>query len=108
MPEMHFLVEWPNGTRENCYSPSYVVEEYITEGQDYPVSDFVERVGRALHVASERVRARYGFACSSALDQLARLESVMAELSAANVTGPVKVLAFDKHPPRDARTNANY
>jgi uncharacterized repeat protein (TIGR04042 family) len=30
----------------------------------------------ALNVASERVRAKFGFACSMALDQLAAIEAV--------------------------------
>ncbi len=33
---------------------------------DYTVADFVERSGRALAEASDRVRARFGFACTSA------------------------------------------
>ena len=106
MPEMHFLIEWPNGRAQNCYSPSYVVDEYIAPGQDYSVPEFLERVGQALHVASERVRARYGFACSVALDQLASLNVAAGELSSEDTRGRVKVLAFDKHPPRDARAES--
>jgi putative flavoprotein involved in K+ transport len=103
MPEMHFLVEWPNGERETLYSPSYVVDDHLTVGQDYPISDFLERVGRALRSASDRVEARYGFACSSALDQLRAIEAVANGVSPTYRDGRVKVLAFDKHPPRDAR-----
>lgn len=101
MPEMHFWIEWPDGHRERCYSPSYVVEEHLVEGQGYAVGEFLDRAGRALHEASERVRAKYGFACSSALDQLAALESSAERL--ASREGQVRVLAFEKHRPRDAR-----
>jgi uncharacterized repeat protein (TIGR04042 family) len=59
-----------------------------------------------LNLASERVRERYGFACSSALDQLAALEQASAELSAEQQGGSVKVLDFQKHPPRNARANS--
>jgi uncharacterized repeat protein (TIGR04042 family) len=100
---MHFLIEWPDGSRESCYSPSYVVEEHVAVGQAYPVSEFLDRIGRALREASERVRARYGFACSSALDQLERLRMRADALPQAIRGGPIKVVAFDKHPPRDAR-----
>jgi uncharacterized repeat protein (TIGR04042 family) len=103
MPEMHFLIEWPDGRRDRCYSPSYVVAEHIEVGGEYAVADFVARAARALNLASDRVRERYGFACSSALDQLARLEAAAGALSPADRARPVKVLAFDKHPPRDAR-----
>jgi putative flavoprotein involved in K+ transport len=107
MPEMHFLIEWPNGRRDRCYSPSYVVSEHIDAGREYAVDEFVARVSRALGIASERVRERYGFACSSALDQRASLEAAAMALSPAERAGAVKVLAFDKHPPRDARGAAS-
>jgi putative flavoprotein involved in K+ transport len=97
---MDFVIEWPDGRCERCYSPSYVVEEHLAVGQHYPLRDFLERARRALELASERVRARYGFACSSALDQLARLEATAATLPES---GRVLVRAFVKKPPRDAR-----
>jgi uncharacterized repeat protein (TIGR04042 family) len=100
---MHFSIEWPNGRIERCYSPSYVIEEHLTEGGEYTVPEFLERTARALHVASERVRARYGFACSSALEQLASLQSTAESLSATERQGRVRVIAFERHAPRDAR-----
>ena len=103
MPEMHFRVEWPNGAVDDCYSPSYVIEEYLTVDTEYLVADFVERASTALMIASERVQARYGFACSSALDQLATIRGRAAELNATQRQGTVKVLGFVRHPPRDAR-----
>ena len=103
MPEMHFTVRWPTGETERCYSPSYVVEDYFAVGQDYEVSDFLARARTSLGLASERVRARYGMACASALDQLARIEQVGGALSPEHRQGRVRVVAFEKHPPRDAR-----
>jgi putative flavoprotein involved in K+ transport len=106
MPEMHFLIEWPDGQRDSCYSPSYVIEEHLAVGEAYRTEDFLERVRTALQIASERVRARYGFACSSALDQLATLEAKGEALAPEQRAGEVRVLAFDKHAPRDARAEA--
>ena len=103
MPEMHFRVEWPDGKVEDCYSPSYVIEEYLTVDGEYAVAEFVARAGAALRIASERVEARYGFACSSALDQLAAIRGRAATLGATEQKGKVKVLGFTRHPPRDAR-----
>ena len=74
MPEMRFLIRWPDGEAESCYSPSLVIKDFFVPGETYPVSDFVERSRTALNIASERVKAKYGFACSSAMDQLARIE----------------------------------
>ena len=106
MPEMHFKVEWPGGHVDDCYSPSWIIEEYLTVGTDYAVGDFVERVGVALNIASDRVRQKYGFACSSALDQLAAIHGTAQALAPEQRSGTVRVLSFRKHPPRDARAGA--
>lgn len=74
MPEVLFTVQLPDGTQKQCYSPSTVVLSYFQQGDEMPVTEFVQRSRRALNEASERVRARYGFACSSASNQLAQIE----------------------------------
>ena len=74
MPEVVFTVELPDGSKRECYSPSTVVFNYFQQGEEMPLTEFVNRSRRALTEASERVRARYGFACSSAADQLAQIE----------------------------------
>ncbi|HYQ29797.1 MAG TPA: MSMEG_0569 family flavin-dependent oxidoreductase [Polyangiaceae bacterium] len=106
MPEMHFRVRFPNDATIDCYSPSYVIEDYLNEGQSYAVSEFLERTRTALNIASERVRERYGFSCSSALDQLAEIERTASLLSDEQLAQPVLVLEFRKHGPRDARAKA--
>jgi len=106
MPEMHFTIEWPSGKRERCYSPSYIIEDYLVPGGTYPVPEFLERAAAALTGASERVRQRYGFACSSALDQLRELERSCADLTALERARDVKVLEFEKHAARDARVQS--
>jgi uncharacterized repeat protein (TIGR04042 family) len=74
MPEMNFTVRWPDDSIDDCYSPSLVIKEYLNVGAQYAVPEFVERSRTALNIASERVRAKYGYACSSAMDQLDRIE----------------------------------
>jgi uncharacterized repeat protein (TIGR04042 family) len=81
MPEMRFIVRWPNGRRESCYSPSLVVQEFFREGETYQLADFLSRSRQALSIASDRVKAKYGHACSLALGQLARIEAAGAEFS---------------------------
>jgi putative flavoprotein involved in K+ transport len=103
MPEMHFKVAWPDGSEQDCYSPSYIIEEYLVEGAAYSVGDFLERTGLALNIASDRVRQKYGFACSSALDQLAQIREAADALKPEYKNGRVKVVEFRKHAPRDAR-----
>jgi putative flavoprotein involved in K+ transport len=103
MPELHFRVRWPNGRTIDCYSPSYVIEDYLSEGQSYAVADFLERTRKALNIASERVREKYGFGCSSALDQLAAIEQMASDLDVREQEQSVLVVELRKHPPRDAR-----
>lgn len=69
MPELRFQIQWPDGSRDLCYSPSLVVKEYFTVGQRYPLDDFQMRSHLALTLASERVQAKYGTPCSRALNQ---------------------------------------
>ncbi len=94
MPEMHFRVRWPDGSEERCYSPSLVIHDYFQPGAAYPLPEFVRRSREALQIASERVRAKYGFACSSALDQLARIEERAAGFPPTDAAA-VHVVAFD-------------
>lgn len=70
MPVVQFEVIWPDGKTEACYSPSSVIKEHFSEGKDYPINDFLTICEAALNSASDRVRERFGFACSSAMDQL--------------------------------------
>ncbi|HJT94679.1 MAG TPA: MSMEG_0570 family nitrogen starvation response protein [Mycobacterium sp.] len=66
MPEMTFEVCWPDGSVQHCYSPSLVIHDYLSAGSSYSVAEFLQRSGTALAEASERVRAKFGFACTSA------------------------------------------
>jgi uncharacterized repeat protein (TIGR04042 family) len=66
MPETTFDVQWPDGRVQRYYSPSLVMHDYLMTGSDYTVAEFLDRSGTALHEASERVRTKFGFACSSA------------------------------------------
>ena len=81
MPEMRFIVRWPDGRRESCYSPSLVVKEFFVEGEAYTLADFLSRSRQALGIASDRVKAKYGHACSLALGQLARIEATLARIA---------------------------
>lgn len=92
MPVMHFQVRWPDASESRCYSPSLVVRDFLAPGERYALDDFLRRTREALGIASERVRAKYGFACSQAMDQLAEIERIAARFEPAT---EVTVLAFD-------------
>ena len=93
MPEMTFTVRWPDGAVVDCYSPSLVMHDHLTEGESYPVSEFVARSSRALDIASERVQAKFGFACTSAIAQRTDIEQMAGEQRAGSVT------VLSMHPP---------
>lgn len=79
MPEVRFRVRWPDGGTQQYYSPSTVVEQFLTVGEAYPVGEFVERSRRALAIADERVREKYGFGCANAAVALAEIERAAAD-----------------------------
>jgi uncharacterized repeat protein (TIGR04042 family) len=89
---MRFHVRWPDGEEVSFYSPSLVVRDYLEEGRSYALPDFLERSRTMLHIASERVKAKYGHYCSAAMDELAQIEA------RATMHGPsasVTVVRFD-------------
>jgi len=94
MPEMRFRVRWPDGTTENCYSPSLVIKDFLSVGANYSLEEFLTRSRTALEIASERVRAKYGRPCSRAEAQLKRIETVV-ERFAAMPNARVIVDAFE-------------
>lgn len=95
MPEMHFHVRWPDAQETVCYSPSLVIREFLEPGRRYPLDEFVARSREALGIASERVRRKYGFACSRAMDQLAEIEARAAR-HAGDAGAQVEVMRFDE------------
>jgi uncharacterized repeat protein (TIGR04042 family) len=75
MPELRFVIRWPDGTAEACYSPSTVIRGHFVPGTRYRMPVFLALSRVALNAASDRVRALYGAPCSLALGQLSRIEA---------------------------------
>jgi uncharacterized repeat protein (TIGR04042 family) len=96
MPAMHFIVRWPDATETACYSPSLIIEDFLEPGESYAIDDFMRRMREALNIASERVRVKFGFACSRAIDQLNELETLSAAYTGADAQ--VKVVCFSAAP----------
>lgn len=91
MPETRFTIRWPDGTEEECYSPSTIVTQYFTAGARYPMNDFLIRARTSLRIASDRVEAKFGYACSSAMDQLSRIEVRAAAFDRADTVDCLSV-----------------
>lgn len=98
MPEMTFTVRWPDGAQQQCYSPSLVMHEHLEVGAEYSVDEFVSRSTTALTIASDRVRAKFGFACTSAAAQIESIESVSRRVPG----GVVRVLEMSGMPHHDS------
>lgn len=94
MPEMTFTVRWPDGTVADHYSPSLVVHDHLAEGATYPVAEFRERSATALRLAAERIRERFGFTCTSAVDSLLGIDRL-----AASYPADAGVTVLRLHPP---------
>ncbi|MCW2795580.1 MSMEG_0570 family nitrogen starvation response protein [Nocardioides sp.] len=103
MPEMTFSIRWPDGRVDDCYSPSLVMHDYLDAGGCYTVHDFVERSANALQVASERVRERLGFACTSAA---ATVEQIQRSATSYRPNDLVEVLAMHPSLPISTRESA--
>lgn len=93
MPAMHYTIRWPDASESLCYSPSLVIQDFFTPGQDYALGEFLRRVRAATAIANERVQAKFGFTCSRAGDQLMRIEQQAAAF-AAEPELQVRMLAF--------------
>lgn len=94
MPEMTFTVRWPDGHEVHHYSPSLVVHDHLAQGATYQVREFRSRSATALGIASERVRARFGFACTSAAASLQQIDAL-----AASYPPDAEVSVLRLHPP---------
>jgi uncharacterized repeat protein (TIGR04042 family) len=98
MPEMTFSVRWPDGRVDHCYSPSLVMHDHLSAGSRYAVWDFVNRSVEALDLAAERVRASYGFACTSAMATSEHIRAISARFGQDE---PVEVLRMSPAPPEE-------
>lgn len=78
MPEVPFVLRWPDGVEQRCVSPSTIVHAHLATGLALPVGELVARTAEALDAASERVREVYGFACTGAAAQQAAIERAAA------------------------------
>ena len=95
MPAMHYRLRWPDASVSHCYSPSLVIKDFFEPGASYAIAEFLQRLREATRIASDRVQAKFGFACSRAADQLSQIESQAARF--ANQAGArIEMLSFEE------------
>jgi uncharacterized repeat protein (TIGR04042 family) len=96
MPAVHFNVTWPDGETIRYYSPSTIIYNHFRAGTSYSQSEFGERSQDAMYAASERVRERYGYACSAAADELNKIIVKLQRLKTQGIEGQVILKSFDQ------------
>lgn len=94
MPVVQFDVLWPDSTVMTCESPSTVIRSFIVEGQAYSLPEFLKITELGLMQASERVREKYGFACSAATQQLMLIQAKSKEFPETS-SAVVRVLRLE-------------
>ncbi|MFN8075211.1 MAG: MSMEG_0570 family nitrogen starvation response protein [Kineosporiaceae bacterium] len=103
MPELTFTLRWPDGRQADYYSPSLVVHDHLVTGATYPVADVAARCSAAMREASDRVRATYGMACTSAAETDAAVRAAAARYAP---DAPVQVVRlWPPLPPASAGTS---
>jgi uncharacterized repeat protein (TIGR04042 family) len=95
MPAMHYRVRWPDASESSCYSPSLVIKDYFEIGTSYALPEFLQRIREATQIASDRVAAKFGYACSRASDQLVTIETQAARF-AGDPDARVEMLTFQE------------
>jgi uncharacterized repeat protein (TIGR04042 family) len=78
MPEVMLELRWPDGEASTFYSPSTVVYEFLQPGDQLTIAELEQKGLTALQEASERVRARYGFACTRTDEEALKLRKRLA------------------------------
>jgi len=96
MPAVNFIVRWPDGREESCYSPSTIICEFFENGKSYSLDDFQSLSVKAYTRASERVEERFGYACSSARDQLMLIQSRINQFRDSGARGQITVLNMNQ------------
>ena len=91
MPVTYLNIEWPNEETDQVYSPSSVIQDYFTPGNLLPVDKFLQITNEALTEASERVRRKYGYACTSAQEEIRRVSLKCKDYDAIN---SVKIISI--------------
>ena len=83
MPEVVLQLCWPDGDASSFYSPSTVIYDFFKPGDTLSIAELEQKGLAALEEASERVRARYGFACTRTDEEAVKLKKKIAKYSAS-------------------------
>jgi putative flavoprotein involved in K+ transport len=77
VPTVDIRIRWADGTVQDGESPSRAIEKYIVAGAVYPRDELRRRLADGLQAASDRVRERFGMACTAAMAQAEEFEAAI-------------------------------
>lgn len=84
MPVTHVNIVWPDHQEDKVYSPSSVVKEHFKSGEVLTIKEFLSKTEASLLEASERVRLKFGYGCTSAQAELNRIQEKCTSFNAEN------------------------
>jgi putative flavoprotein involved in K+ transport len=100
MPEVDVAVRWADRTLQRFTSPSTVIRRFVVAGGIYPRDELRRRLRDGLAAASDRVRERYGMACTAAAAEAERFEAgAAAHGGGADATAAVLEVRTHPGPP---------
>ncbi len=76
MPVTYVHIELPDHKKDQIYSPSSIIQEYFNPGEVLSVDTFLTICTKSLNEASERVRQKFGYACTSAMAESQRINTL--------------------------------
>ena len=92
MPETYLRVQLPDNKEETIYSPSTIIKEYFEKATVMSLDEFESNCSKALNHASKRVYERFGYECTSAMGELARVNRLVDKIrSSADKADELKV-----------------
>ncbi len=80
MPETYLRVQLPDNKEEVIYSPSTIITQYFQKATEISLDEFQNQCSKALNHASKRVYERFGYECTSAMGELARVNNLVEKI----------------------------
>ena len=84
MSELFMKIEWPDKRVDQVRSPSSIIKDFFKNGEIIPLSVFENKVVEALHQASNKFRAKFGFESISALSEIERIRFMISTMEESN------------------------
>jgi uncharacterized repeat protein (TIGR04042 family) len=92
MPVTYVYIEWPDNKTDKVYSPSSVIKEYFRPEEYLSIEEFLATCIEGLKAADERVLQKFGYACTSAMAESQRINSICQNY---DISKKVKIISIE-------------